>query len=101
VGIGHVEHDAVASAQSVDVAEGREVGGAMPGDSSGASDTGKARFGEDPWSLLQFGDAGALDDHEVDADAGDVQAPDGAAIGGVVLELAGEEGDALALSGKR
>ncbi len=50
-----------------------------------------------PGTALQFGGAGALDDDEARADRGDVDAPDGRAVLGVQLKLAGQVLDPPAL----
>jgi hypothetical protein len=101
VRVGHVQEDAIAGAQRVDVAEGRKPGGAVPGDRGRAGDAGQVRFGIDPRPLLQFRGAGAHDDDVGDVQAGDVDAPDRAAARGVALQLAREKRDPLALSRER
>jgi len=99
VGVGHVEHDAISPMQRIDVAERRQVGGAMPSDRGRAGDAREVGFGKHAGALLQFGDAGAVDEHVGNTEAGNVDGADGPAPGSMVLELAGEESDALALGG--
>ena len=86
VGVGHVQHDRVAAAQFVDVAERRQERRAVPGDRGRAAEPGEARAGVGPrrvdaGTLLEFFGAGALDDDEVGTDARDVDAADSAAGG--------------------
>ncbi len=60
----------------------------------------EARFRVDAGSALQFFGARALDDHVAGADARDHDAPDGVAVGGAVLELAGQKREPRRSSGR-
>ena len=83
----------------VDVAEGREVGRAVPRDRGRAGDPGKAGFRVDARSALEVFRVGAVDHDVARADLGDHDAPHGAAVAGVTFELAGEEGYSRPLIG--
>ena len=91
----------IAGLERVDVAEGREIGGAMPRDRRRPGDArGSAFPGRRPGPLFRSFGVGALDDHEVRADVRDDDPPDRAAVARVVFELGREERDPPRSSGR-
>ena len=98
--VGHRDDDAVAAPEFVDVAERREVRGAVAGDRRRAAEAREralriARARVDPRALLEFFGARPVHQHEVRPDARDLDPPHGAAFVRLAFELFREQPDAV------
>src|SRR5204863_5633078 len=94
----HSQLDLIAAVQAVQMPERGQVGGAMPRDGGGAGLAGEGSLRVVAWALGEIAGARALDDHDVDADAGDDDAPDRLPVANTLGEEARQRADLLPLA---